>query len=156
MCHCGHGRALTGGPTWDRAVILSAPGDLATGSSRMSPPETVLNRRQHLRLVSGTSCLLPGVVHSLRLVHPLASVSDPWKGRPRGSVRLARAFTVTAGQSALSPPNPASFTACTYSWDGSPSPPAHHSPSFQSLLLWELNLWGCQTRFSLWIRVACV
>ena len=38
----------------------------------------------------------------------LASVSDPRKGHPRGSVRLAGAFTVTALRSALSPPNPAS------------------------------------------------
>lgn len=83
------------------------PRDSATGSSRLSAPETILNRRQRLRLVSGRSCLLPGEVHSLWLAHPLASVLDPRKGHPRGSVRLAGAFTVTVLR-----PSPLSAYSC--------------------------------------------
>lgn len=142
---CRHYSALTRDPTWDWAILLSAPESLATGSSRLIPL---------LRLSLGEESFLMHVMpppwdnpypktgpgrgrHTL----PLASTLDDSDGPPqqeRAHACIISGLQSTSSTFILRPSLPVGVPQ-----KAAHKPPASQSPSLLNLLLWQLKLWCC-------------
>lgn len=141
---CGHCSALTRDPTWDGAILLSAPENLATGSSQLVPL---------LRLSSGEESLLMHVMPPPRdspspksgpgrgrPTPPLASTRDNSDGHPskRGPCLYYKWTAIHLFHLFLHPSLPVGVPQ-----KAAHKPPASQSPSLLSLLLWQLKMWCC-------------